>query len=88
VIFDLPADQAGLPEGVQGKGAQGQNDFRRVGYGGPCPPPGPAHRYIFRLYALDRRLGLKPGASRADVEKAMQEGVLDQVQLTGSYRRY
>src|SRR5438105_2930693 len=58
VIFNLPPGTRELPEGVparagvSGGGAQGTNDFRKVGYGGPCPPGG-SHRYIFKLYALD-----------------------------------
>ena len=87
VLFNLPADLASLPEGVQGTGAHGQNDFRRLGYGGPCPPPGLAHRYYFRLYALKISLGLEQGASRAEVENAMQGYSLAQGQLMGRYRR-
>jgi Raf kinase inhibitor-like YbhB/YbcL family protein len=66
---------------------QGQNDFGRLGYGGPCPPPGPAHRYIFDLYALDTSLGLPGGAARADVERVMRDHVLGQTTLTGTYAR-
>src|SRR5207249_6665552 len=58
--LNLPADVSELPENIAKvesldlDGArQGRNDFRRPGYGGPCPPPGPAHRYFFKLYALD-----------------------------------
>jgi Raf kinase inhibitor-like YbhB/YbcL family protein len=87
ILFDLPADLTTLPEDAQGKGTPGQNDFRRLGYGGPCPPPGPAHRYVFRLYALNRRLGLRQGAGKAEVEKSMQGSVLDHAQLVGRYAR-
>ena len=64
VLYDLPATERKLPEGVPPDGTlpsdarQGRNDFGNIGYGGPCPPPGPAHRYYFKLYALDRKLGL------------------------------
>lgn len=95
VLYDLPATVSQLPENVaktdtpQGlSGArQGMTDFRRVGYGGPCPPPGPPHRYFFKLYALDAPLALNAGASKADVERAMQGHVLGQAQLIGTYGR-
>jgi len=93
VLFDLPADTTSLREGVpaddtiQGSAIQGKNDFGRIGYGGPCPPRGKAHRYFFKLYALDSRLELKPGAKKKDVEKAMKGRVLAQGQLVGRYRR-
>lgn len=93
VAYDLPASADGLPEAVPKRpdipsgGHQGMNDFGRVGYGGPCPPFGPAHRYHFRLYALDRRLGLPPKAARADVVKAMKGGILGHAELMGRYQR-
>src|SRR5437016_9900493 len=68
VLYDLPANTRELPEGVAkqdqlSSGArQGRNDFGKIGYGGPCPPPGKAHRYFFKLYALDAKLGLRAGA--------------------------
>jgi len=93
VIFDLPADARGLSESTAKQaelpnGArQGTNDFRKTGYGGPCPPPGKPHRYFFKLYALDGKLGLKAGASKADVEKAMHGHILAQGELMGRYGR-
>ena len=93
VIYDIPPDLTALPEGVaktdtvEGIGVQGTNDFRRVGYGGPCPPPGKPHRYYFKLYALDTTLGLGPGATKKDVEQAMQGHILAQGQLMGKYGR-
>lgn len=93
VLYDIPPTLNGLPEGiakipsVQGVGTQGTNDFRRIGYGGPCPPRGPAHRYFFKLYALDISLNLKPGASKADVERAMKGHILAQAQYMGTYHR-
>jgi len=93
VVFDLPAQTASLPEGVPktedvpGGGHQGRNDFRKVGYGGPCPPPGKPHRYFFRLYALDRMLNLKGGASRQDVEQAMRTHIVDEAEMMGTYHR-
>jgi hypothetical protein len=87
VLYDLPAGQTSLVEGVQGVGLQGTNDFRKTGYGGPCPPRGKPHRYFFKLYALDALANLKPTASKADLEKAMQGHILAQGQLMGRYGR-
>ena len=95
VTYDLPATLAELPEGIEptdqppalNGGRQGITDFRRVGYGGPCPPPGKPHRYFFTLYALDAALGLDPKATKADVERAMQGHILGTAQLIGTYRR-
>ncbi|HXE91232.1 MAG TPA: YbhB/YbcL family Raf kinase inhibitor-like protein [Terriglobales bacterium] len=93
VVYDLPAATRELPEGVvkqkdvPGGGRQGTNDFRRLGYGGPCPPPGKPHRYFFKLYALSTALGLEPGATKVDVERAMKGRVLAEASLMGRYRR-
>ena len=93
VLFHLPADARELPEAVPdsdtlaGGGKQGKNDFGKIGYGGPCPPAGPAHRYRFSLYALDTRLNLGSGATKQQALDAMQGHVLGQAQLTGSYQR-
>ena len=93
VLYDLPADTMQLPQGVAAEetlasGAKhGVNDFRRVGYGGPCPPPGKPHRYFFKLYALDAATNLKPRASKADVLRAVEGHVLGQAELMGTYKR-
>ena len=94
VLYNLPAEVSELPENIAkvesldlGGARQGRNDFRRPGYGGPCPPPGPAHRYFFKLHALDTRLGLKAGAQKKDVEAAMEGHVLGSAQLMGTYAR-
>lgn len=93
VIFNLPAEARSLSEGVPAQEKlpngvlQGVNDFKRVGYGGPCPPRGPAHRYFFKLYALDAVLPLGPRATKADVERAMKGHILAEAQLMGRYRR-
>ncbi len=93
VIYDIPAEVTELPEAVPASeqldnGArQGRNDFKRIGYGGPCPPRGNPHRYFFKLYALDTFLGLKPGAKKKDVLRAMEGHVLAQAELMGTYKR-
>ena len=93
VIFDLPATARDLPEGMAKEenlkegSRQGRNDFRRIGYGGPCPPPGPAHRYFFKLYALSAKTGLKAGATKDDLLKAMDGKILAQTELVGKYKR-
>ena len=92
VVYDIPADAGGLPEGAGTTGGlpagakQGTNDFHKIGYGGPCPPRG-THRYFFKVYALDALLPLREGASKAEVEKAMQGLILAQGRLMGNYRR-
>jgi len=87
VLLDMPPDLQGLPEGAQGEGIEGKNDFGRQGYGGPCPPRGSNHRYYFKLCALDSALGLKAGATKGEAEKAMQGHVLAWGQLMGRYGR-
>ncbi len=93
VLYDLPATTRELPEGIAASaepasgGRQGNNDFRHVGYGGPCPPPGRPHRYFFRLYALDRKLGLPAGARRQEVDQAMKGHILEQAEVMGRYQR-
>jgi len=64
---------------------QGRNDFRKIGYGGPCPPRGTTHRYYFKLYALDTELGLKAGATKPDLERAMKGHILGETELMGRY---
>jgi Raf kinase inhibitor-like YbhB/YbcL family protein len=95
VLFNLPGSRTALPEGVPktdrlaelGGALQGRNDFRRIGYGGPCPPPGKPHRYFFKLYALDAALPLRAGATKPEVERAMRGHILAEASLTGSYAR-
>ncbi|MEM2690405.1 MAG: YbhB/YbcL family Raf kinase inhibitor-like protein [Nitrososphaerota archaeon] len=93
IIYNMPADANRLEEGVKpleelsGGIMQGVNDFGRIGYGGPCPPPGKPHRYIFKLYALDTRLELGPAASLEDILKLMSGHVLAEATLTGIYSR-
>ncbi len=93
VLYDLPTSVRELSENVpkdqelKNSARQGRNDFRKIGYGGPCPPPGRPHRYFFKLYALDGKLGIKAGVSKADLEKTMRGHVLAETQLMGRYKR-
>ncbi|MDD5005462.1 MAG: YbhB/YbcL family Raf kinase inhibitor-like protein [Candidatus Omnitrophica bacterium] len=93
LIYNIPAQRHGLPEGTEKKemledGArQGVNDSGDIGYGGPCPPPGRAHRYFFKLYCLDTMLNLKPGFTKDDLLNAMKGHVIEEAQLIGLYKR-
>lgn len=93
VLYQVPLDLRGLKEGVSPQESlpdgslQGVNDFKRIGYGGPCPPPGKPHRYLFKLYALDMQLPLKPRSTKAQVLDACQGHVLAEAQLMGRYGR-
>ena len=64
-----------------------KNSFKKIGYGGPCPPPGPAHRYVFKLYALDSEVGISPGISKEGLLRAVEGQVIQQAQLTGLFKR-
>ena len=92
VLYDLPPDITELPEGVPTRevldsGArQGRNGSRRIGYGGPCPPSG-THRYYFKLYALDDKIDLPPGATKKQLLAAMEGHILAEGQLMGRYKR-
>jgi Raf kinase inhibitor-like YbhB/YbcL family protein len=89
VLFNLPANSTGLAEGVargalpQGTG-EGLNDWKRTGYGGPCPPIG-RHRYFHKLYALDSELAGLKNPTKAQVEAAMNGHILAQATLMGTY---
>jgi len=93
VVYDIPAAVSAFPEDLPKsqfipQGAkQGLNDFKHLGYGGPCPPPGKPHRYFFKLYALDAVLSLQPGSKKQEVERAMQKHVLAEARLIGTYKR-
>jgi Raf kinase inhibitor-like YbhB/YbcL family protein len=93
VLYDLPSRLRELPEGVPhdktlpDASKQGKNDFGRLGYGGPCPPPGRSHRYVFTLYAVDRQLGLAPGATKAQLLTALKGHILGEAQWVARYGR-
>jgi len=87
VLYNLQPGLTGLDQGKTGGGIDGKNDFGRLGYGGPCPPRGSTHRYYIKLYALDKLLDLKAGATKAQVESTMHGHILAQGQLMGKYSR-
>ena len=85
VVYNIPViakiEENSIP------GTQGNNDFGRENYGGPCPPSG-THRYFFKIYALDTQLNLPEGISKEDLEKAMQGHILDKAELIGLYKKH
>ncbi len=93
VIFNIPGNVTRLRENIPKvyqlpNGAiQGVNDFGRIGYGGPCPPPGRPHRYFFKLYALDTKLNLSGKVTKEELLSAMRGHVLDKACLMGFYSR-
>jgi Raf kinase inhibitor-like YbhB/YbcL family protein len=93
VAFDIPATVTSLPEDVPrsetiaGGGTQGDNGAGKLGYFGPCPPPGKLHHYHFRLFALDSTLGLNPGADADAVRSAMNGHTVASGELIGTYSR-
>jgi len=92
VLFDIPASLSSIPESGLAEatvlgGTLGRNDFGKLGYNGPCPPPGKPHRYFFKLYALDAPLKQSRGATKAAVEAAMKGHILGQATLMGKYGR-
>jgi Raf kinase inhibitor-like YbhB/YbcL family protein len=95
VLYGIPARVTGLSPGIprdpelKGKltGRQGVTDFKRVGYGGPCPPPGPAHRYFFTLYALNQQLKLPAGATKTILLETIKEITVGETKVMGKYGR-
>ncbi len=93
IVYNIAPGAHQLPEGASPHGSlpagsqEGATSFGHSEYGGPCPPPGKPHHYFFRLYALDLRLDLPPGATRQQLEAAMNGHVLAQGQLVGTYQR-
>jgi Raf kinase inhibitor-like YbhB/YbcL family protein len=93
VLYNLPANTSGLPANVSKQeqladgSRQGRNDFDKIGYGGSCPPHGTTHRYFFDLFALDTNLNVPPGATRAQVQDAMNTHVLARGKLMARYGR-
>jgi Raf kinase inhibitor-like YbhB/YbcL family protein len=92
VLYNLPADTRSLAEAIpsdadlQGGSRNGSNSWKRLGYGGPCPPGG-THRYFFKLYALDTVLNLDSGESKDSLLQALEGHILAQGELMGTYTR-
>jgi Raf kinase inhibitor-like YbhB/YbcL family protein len=93
VIYNLSADANSLPENtakseaLPNGAAQGRNSFGNIGYGGPCPPAGKAHRYFFKLYALDATLSLQGQAGKEELLSAMRSHIVAQGELMGTFKR-
>jgi Raf kinase inhibitor-like YbhB/YbcL family protein len=93
VAYNLPASSTGLPPAVAPSsemadgGTQGVNSFGAIGYKGPCPPHGKPHHYHFRLFALDSKLDLRPGADATELEAAMKGHTLASADLVGTFER-
>jgi len=91
VLYNLPATATALPEGVKPAALpagtrEGRNDWKRTGYGGPCPPIG-RHRYFHKLYALDAALPDLGTPGKAELERAMKGHVLARAELVGTYQK-
>lgn len=92
VLYNLPAHILEIPANLPPKDQlengtiQGINDFKNIGYGGPCPPGG-THRYVFKLYALDKELDLAAGATTRQLLQAMEGHILDRAQFMGTYSK-
>jgi Raf kinase inhibitor-like YbhB/YbcL family protein len=92
VLFNIPPSTNGLAAEIptdaslENGARHGTNDFRKMGYGGPCPPGG-THRYFFKLYALDAELNLESGITKAELLETMQGHILAEGQLMGTYKR-
>ncbi len=93
MIYDLPPETRALAEALPametlpGGARQGLNDFKKIGYGGPCPPPGQTHRYFFRLYALDAPTNLKPRSTKQQLLDAIKGHIIGEAELMGKYGR-
>jgi Raf kinase inhibitor-like YbhB/YbcL family protein len=86
MVWNISPQTSTVAEGSVPKGVHGTNDFGKSGYGGPCPPSG-AHRYYFKIFALDRELDLPSGAKRSQLDAAMKGHVVAQGELMGRYSR-
>jgi len=93
ILFNIDPSKGSLPEGVpkqrrlpEGE-VHGMNSWGRSEYGGPCPPPGKPHRYIFKLFALDTKLSISPGSSKSELLESMKTHILEKARLMGIFGR-
>ncbi|MGM0366475.1 MAG: YbhB/YbcL family Raf kinase inhibitor-like protein [Actinomycetota bacterium] len=87
VVWNISPDATGIPEDSKpGEAVEGITDFKKPGYGGPCPPSG-THRYFFKLFALDTELDLDPSGGAGDLAKAMEGHIIESAELIGLYSR-
>lgn len=87
VLYNIPPDTKKIDAKKLSAGIkQGMTDFGRIGWGGPCPPSG-THRYFFKLYALDKKLNLSGGMTKAQVESVIENHIIDRSELVGLYKR-
>jgi Raf kinase inhibitor-like YbhB/YbcL family protein len=92
VVYNIVPQITGFPENISeaslvGYAQEGTNSFGKKGYGGPCPPKGSRHRYRFKLYALKKKLDLPAGATKEEVVKAMNDSIIEQSELNGTFGR-
>ncbi len=94
VLYNIPSGAKTLPEDARDENSglphgtrRGTNDWRKMGYGGPCPPIG-RHRYFFKLYALDTVFVALVAATKAELEQAMEGHVLEFAELVGTYEKH
>lgn len=97
VLYDIMGDLSGLSgnlpktervlDGAKHGASWGVDSFTRIGYGGPCPPPGKPHRYFFKLYALNEMLGLPPRVTTVELARAMEGHILGRAELIGLFER-
>jgi hypothetical protein len=93
IVYNLPPTARQLPKNVSpvpvlASGAkQGQNDFEKIGYSGPCPPEGAPHHYHFHVYALDKRLGFTDTIRRGDIDSAIEGHIVAEGELVATYGR-
>ncbi|MDD3296797.1 MAG: YbhB/YbcL family Raf kinase inhibitor-like protein [Candidatus Omnitrophica bacterium] len=93
VLYDIPKETSVLKENISDQDLadlgikKGTNDFGKIGYQGPCPPQGKSHKYIFKLYALDKAIGLGEGANKKDVIEAIQGHILAEAKTTAIYQK-
>ncbi len=84
VVWNIPIDTKIIKKGSEPKGTQGLTSFKRTGYGGPCPPNG-LHKYIFKLYALDKSLDIPEKSTKVQLEFSMKNHIVEKAELAGTY---